>query len=239
MGEPETPTRRDQGPAEGSLEEAVTVSFAIQTHPARAELAVGLAAILPGAELVVDPDPTGGPNPWRCYRACLERTPSWATHRLVIQDDALLCLNFNETVERIARAQPDRLVALFVPGRLRQHVAAVMDACQRDALYCELQNGSWCPAVCNLWPASFVEPFLAYVDAQRWPEQFTADDEIIGRWLTGTDQRALACVPSLVEHEDMAPSLVGSRAFRREDPGRIAACWFGIDCDPLDRWPDV
>ena len=43
----------------------------------------------------------------------------------------------------------------------------------------------------------------------------------------------LACVPSIVQHEDIAPSVAGQKARAGVDDTRVAAHWIG-DRDPLE-----
>lgn len=206
------------------------LSIAIQTHPERDEMARKLAALLPGAELVVDPDPDAVRSPWRTYRHALERTPP-GHGRLVIQDDAQPCRHFAEVVRHAIAARPDRLLVFFVGGQPVEHARAVMRACQQDLSWAELDHMRWCPVICTYWPAAMIGPFLEYVDQQRWPDHFRSDDEIVGRWLRATKQRPLASVPSLVEHPDEVPSLIGRRARGGLDRARVAACFIHEDCD--------
>jgi hypothetical protein len=43
----------------------------------------------------------------------------------------------------------------------------------------------------------------------------------------------VATVPSLVDHPDTTPSLLGKRARGGVDRSRVASCWVGTECDPL------
>lgn len=207
------------------------VSFAIQAHPTRAELAEALAAKIGGpVEIVYDPDPDAEiRSPWRTFRHLLERTPSEATHRLQIQDDTLVCRNFRAAVERAAEAHPDRVLVFFVNEMNALNVRAIRESCQRDLPWAELRTGYWCPVVCSCWPVDLICGLTAFVDEQRWPPKFVADDEICGRFLRGINHFPLASVPSLVEHQDDVVSLVA----RRQNMMRQAVCWIG-DCAECD-----
>jgi hypothetical protein len=181
------------------------------------------------AELVFDPDPAGRPSPWRTYREALERTPADATHRLVVQDDVVVCEGFVAAVEAAVASQPDRPLVFFVAGNPVIHRRAVLEACWNDLAWAQLALSTWIPAVATLWPVRLLEPFYEFVDRQRWPPSFTADDEIIGRFLRHAGEPPLASVPSLVQHPDTVPSIAGRRPADGRDPGRQAACWIG-DC---------
>lgn len=87
------------------------------------------------------------------------------------------------------------------------------------------------PVVALAWPAALIRPALDYVDAQDWPPAFRSDDEIAGRCLRHLRAEAYATVPSLVQHEDVLPSLIGRKAAAGADPARVAYCFASADCD--------
>lgn len=210
------------------------VSFAIQSHPHREHLAALLAGEL-RAEIVLDPDPDSPiRSPWRTFRHLLETTPPDATHRFQIQDDAIVCPYAREAIEAAVEARPDRLLVFFVAGNPHHHANAVRVACRDDLPWAVLDYAHWVPVVATCWPVDLIPPLLEYVDAQRWPEQFCADDEIVGRYVRELKHRPLASVPSLVEHRDEHQSLIGKRNAGGQDPGRVAACWIGDCADCMD-----
>jgi hypothetical protein len=89
------------------------------------------------------------------------------------------------------------------------------------------------PAVALVWPVTLIDPVLEWADRQTWPRHFRADDEIIGQAMTALGTRVLATVPSLVEHPDDQPSLVGHRPpLKGLNLDRVAVCF--IDGDPLE-----
>ena len=91
--------------------------------------------------------------------------------------------------------------------------------------YVDLTWRSFLPVVAVLWPRQKAEEFLAWADehpqlpGQREPR---SDDAMGGRWKMLTRQTVRATVPSLVEHPDMEPSLIGRRAMWGKDKGRVA-----------------
>jgi hypothetical protein len=207
----------------------VLVSIAIQAHPDRAYLAEPLAAET-GAEIVYDPEPDAQwRSPWRTYRHALLTAPPEVTHRLILQDDALVCPNFAVAARAAIAARPDAVIAFYVGGAPYHQAEAVREACKRDDAWAVLENAHWLPAVAVSWPRPHIEEIVPWVDSQGWPEKFRADDEILGRYLREHRLRALATVPSLVDHPDVEPSLVGTRTRGGDDPARVAACYIG-DC---------
>lgn len=208
----------------------MTISIAIQSHPARSDLAEGLLLCIPGAEIVYDPMPDDGlKSPWRTYRAALEATPADADYRLVVQDDVVVCDYFREGVEWAVAARPGRVLVFFVAGNPLNHQRAVLGACDRGETWVELDLRTWIPAVATLWPAALARELPGWFDRQGFPPAFIADDEIIGRFLRARGEHPLACAPSLVEHPDVVPSLVHGYRRRTDglDLGRRAACWIG------------
>ncbi len=177
--------------------------------------------------------PQGKPSPWRTYRHALLQTPTEATHRIVIQDDTIPCPSFAKAAALALAAQPDSLVSFFVGGTPRLRAQLIFNACNRDLSWAVLDNHGWCPAVALAWPVEFIPDLLDYVDGRGWPPRFCADDEIIGRWLSATQRLPLATVPSLVEHPDDVPSLIGRRAAGGMDKGRVAACFIPPERDAL------
>lgn len=194
-------------------------------------MAASLAETLAG-ELVFDPQPDGLRSPWRTYRRALELTPESATHRLIVQDDAVPCPWFSEAALAAIQARPDDLVVFFVGGRPDAHAQAVWRACREDQPWARLRFDQWCPAVAVAWPVRHIEPFLEFVDSKNWRDNFTADDEIICRYLQEIREHAYATVPSLIEHPDVAPSIRKSSHHRAlTDLGRVAACFISDECD--------
>jgi hypothetical protein len=204
---------------------AVRLSVAIQAHPARTDQAEALAAAT-GGTVVYDPDPDGHPSPWRTYRAALDATPADATHRLIIQDDAVACAGFRAAAEAAVAARPTEPVTFYHGGQPREHISRLRATVAQGLPWATFTRYRYIPAVALSWPVGLIAPSLAWIDEQRWPVEFSADDEIIGRAFTQLRQPLHVTVPSLVQHTDMGPSLV-RRYHRPGDPGRIAAFYIG------------
>lgn len=215
----------------------LVVSISIQAHPARAHLAEPLAARV-GAQITYDPEPDSYPSPWRTYSHALDTTPTGATHRVVIQDDTDPCPHFREAASAAIEAKPDVVIAFFVGGRPLEHANGVLRACDAEESWTMLRHDRWCPAVALAWPVELAREIVAWMPEQGWPPAFRADDEIIGRYLRAHDLNAWATVPSLVEHWDSEPSLLGrGRNWQGQDEGRVAACFIAEEDDArLIHW---
>jgi len=210
--------------------EVIRLSVSIQHHPARAGLLRRSAHLEP--DVVCDPEPNGPRNPWRTYRQCLLLTPPEATHRLVLQDDAIVCDHFLETMQLVLEARPNSMLALFVPG---SHRAAALDmyrACERDECFFPFpfHTGSWVPVVALVWPAHTIPPFLEWAALKYPVTKRRADDAIVGSYAREHRTEVLATVPSLVDHPDDVPSLIGNRMNERS---RMAVCM--VDGDARQR----
>lgn len=184
----------------------------------------------------------GPRNPWRTYRLALERgldAPPGTTHRLIVQEDVIVCDHFLEAVAAAADAQPERVLVFFVSGIPFVQVRHLDRARDRGRSWAELENSTWCPVVATAWPVGMVAPMLEWVESKDFPPAFTADDELTGRYLRHEGVTPLASVPSLVEHPDTVTSVAsgGRRQRHGLDPGRCAhlwACDLGLDARSID-----
>jgi hypothetical protein len=212
---------------DGSL---VRLSIAIQHHPSRAHLLEGFAN-LGSLDVVTDPDPDNRiPNPWRTYRRCLETTPDWATHRLVLQDDVECCPGFLSAALSATEAQPNRMVAFFVPVTLRRGGRALMAACAADEAWAEMLVDEWVPVCALSWPVAVIPEFMEWADGRGYSEhKHRADDAIVGLFCRHRGVPVIATVPSLVEHPDRAVSLVGNAVGSRR-----ARCYVGTEAHLID-----
>jgi hypothetical protein len=164
------------------------------------------------------------PSPWRGYQKCL-RNPPQTTHLLIVQDDSLPVPGFVSAVHQIAEANPDTPVCLFLARLPRDASAQAARAIKQNRRYVQLGLRSFMPVVAVLWPTYKAAEFLAWADenptlpGQREPR---SDDAMGGVWKIRTRQVVKACVPSIVEHPDTTPSLIGKRAAWGVDKGRVA-----------------
>lgn len=199
----------------------VRVSVAIQHHPSREHLVGPLLDALGGAEVVTDPDPTGVRSPLRTYLEALRRTPPDATHRLVVQDDALPCRGFPVRMGLLVAERPDVLMPLFLPGAA-PHRRVVLLASKAGERWATL-DPTWIPTVALVWPVEMAVRFLAWADETLDPEKRHGDDGPVGRWAARSRVRAVGPVPSIVQHPDVEPSTIGRRAGAGRNRARVAA----------------
>lgn len=207
----------------------MNISVCVQHHPARAHLLPALIALLGGSpEIVVDPEPDDPlPSPLRTYVLALDRTPAEATHRLVVQDDAIPCQQFHERMLAAVSAKPEDLVALFAPGAA-PHRAAILTALKHGERWARL-HALWMPTVALCWPAGKAREFVAWAqdDLGQTPrgEPFRGDDGPVGRFCQLRRYDVWAIAPSLVQHPDKEPSLIGRKHRAGQNIARVAAAF--------------
>lgn len=209
---------------------APVVSLAVQHHPSRPDLLARLLASLgpdaARADVVVDPDPSGDRSPWRTYRAALERTPPGASHRLIVQDDAVALPGFLAAAEASLAAKPDAVVCYFVGGQPASSALRCRRALKAGHPWALMNPQDWVPVVACAWPAATVARFLEWTEARPAdPRRMRSDDYLAGTFARQRRLPVWATVPSLVQHPDDAPSLIGRPHRSGGNPGRCAAVW--------------
>ena len=194
----------------------------IQSHPSRAHLHQPLADSLglPTEIVIHESDP---PSPWDGYRLCLSNLPD-SSHLVVLQDDATVCTNFAEAITEVARFNPDTPVVLFLAHLPRRTAKDAVKAMKSRQSYVQLFIRDFCPVVGMLWPTHKAHEFMEWTKSGRLPGQPNprSDDAVVGRWMLTTKQTIRVTVPSLVQHLDQEPSLIGKRAAWGRDRGRTA-----------------
>jgi hypothetical protein len=227
----------------------VRLSVAIQHHPARPDLLKrllgDLAAELDAAgprpfhtlevEVVADPDPHGDPSPWRTAKLAWALTPPWCTHRLVIQDDAMPCTDFLWAAVEAIRHRPAALVSFFM-GWAGTWMASAMRAQADTSSWYLHPDRSWLPHVALAMPRELAVDLAVWVPPDVRDRR--ADDEAVAWWSQERRTRGVGVdcwvtIPSLVQHDDDAPSTMyahrGAQAERVATGERMrrAACWIG------------
>jgi len=197
----------------------------VQANPARSHLHDALVQSLglPCEVILHSSDP---PNPWKGYVACLTDVPD-ASHLLVIQDDTTVCKNFAPALRLIAEANPSTPVVLFLARLPRRIANMALHATKKRQVYldCQLRSNDFLPVVAILWPVEKAKEFLAWAEANPHKLGHKAprsDDSVGGRWASLTRQPIRFTLPSLVEHPDLEPSLIGRKPAWGKDSGRVA-----------------
>ena len=179
----------------------IRLSSAIITIPRRRSMVSDLLAELPDADVYLDDQRRG---PWWNARQAWLGTPEWATHRLVLQDDVMLCRDFLPGVLAVLAAKPNAFVSLVMSmPQLADYLA------RGDVFMPYLGPYGQAAILPAAWAYEFVEwaddvDFDALPDTffitDRLPARQPHDDGLLFHWLYETGHEAVATVPSLAYH---------------------------------------
>lgn len=190
---------------------------------------------LPPAVVVEDDGPSP-PSPWRGYQLCLEKLcSSDGSHGVIVQDDAILCENFEPAVKTLIDLIPEKPICLFYPGlRMRSSRAMQIAVRQKRNIFL-LNRQDFLPVVAVLWPKEKASFLLKWSQARKIPglhHPHRSDDAVAGSWMRYTKQDVYVTLPSLVQHPDDVPSSIGKPARAGADKGRVAFQF--CEGDPLE-----
>lgn len=189
------------------------VSVAVMAHPRRALFVEALLASLDITPEVVWDRVN---NEWDTGRRALLAFDPSATHHVVVQDDALVCRDFQASATRAADAAGDRPVCFYV-GKVRPHQSIV------TRLHAEAQDSgsTWLQMPGPWWGVAVMLPTAHLPDLVAWGDtrgRHVANyDKRVARWYARTATACWYSVPSLVDHrpEHESPSLLPGHAGTR------------------------
>lgn len=209
--------------------------YVVQSVPSRRELRRRLLEAIPPAVVIEDDGPPP-PNPWRGYQLCIQAFLETShSHAVIVQDDTLVCRNFDSAVEKIAEANPNTPVCLFVSGHRSHTQKRYLQAMNARKPYSQVWFQDFCPVVAMIWPRAQAQEFLEWSKDAKLPglPNPRSDDAVVGSWMKFTKQKIFATVPSLVEHPDDCESHSRQKISYGKDKGR-RACWYIGGADPLE-----
>ena len=132
----------------------------------------------------------------------------------------MVCRNFAGAVDCISFSNKHVPVVLFLGGFPQGTARMFLRALKLNKRYVDLLRSPIVPLVAVLWPRAVAQEFLEWGDTHHTTR---ADDGNAGRWHKQTGQHVRVCVPSLVEHPDMVPSVKGGQQARwGKDKQRVA-----------------
>jgi hypothetical protein len=138
-------------------------------------------------------------------------------------------------VERIAEANPEKVISFFVGGLRNRTTRDMLAASMREQRYCPIYFRDIHHCVALLWPWQKAQAFLHWAQTTKVPgipREPRSDDAFVGAWARLTRNPVLATVPNLVEHQDVQLSTIGKRAAAGRDRGRVSILFIGEE-DPL------
>lgn len=180
------------------------IGHVIVAHPDRHNWAGELAARLE-AWISLDSERLGaGAN----HRRALQHGLGYGwDHIVVLEDDAVLTDDYEDSLGRAIEQRPDQIIGLYV-GRQRPHAKAVANA----VMQADMQGASWLThhgllwGVATVWPRALAEAWLIEPESGVW-------DSHVRRWCRREGHEVAYTWPSLVDHRD-EPSVVARTAQR-------------------------
>lgn len=206
----------------------------VQHHPARAELLARLTPRLRPYKPSVVVDPGGDvASAWRCYRQCL--VEPWDGDRLlIVQDDAWPATGFAKALKQIVVSHPDSMVALFMAGAPWRTKRLIDKAAMAGRRYASVHPRDFPATVALLWPRADAEAFVSWTDEHPPTDPESGDDNVVGEFMRKTNRRVVVTVPSIVQHPDDVPSMIGRRHANGRNRFRVAAVFYDGDVSRLD-----
>ena len=150
----------------------------------------------------------------RC-RAMLMR-PEDSTHHVVIQDDAILCNNFKEKVEKYVLKYPDCAISLYMGTRDRESfkknvVPLITDAKENNRDIVDYNWLSW--GVGLVLPSNIIQDIIIFWNnKERWLRH---DDSRIGTYLVKHNIKLIYTYPSLVDHRESMSIIENKQTTRK------------------------
>jgi len=175
-------------------------SVSIMAHPSRKKYVSYLKGKL--GDIPVAYDKGGGL--WETCKKAWSFYNQSADYHLVVQDDAIICKNFYNRLEKHLKKQKGNALSLYV-GRRREFKNMSMD---KIIMISEPEGGfltsglSWGVAVCL--PTYLIKEMIAFGDRRKSIKQ---DDTKISKFLKKKRIKTFYTVPTLVDHRAEIKSL--------------------------------
>jgi hypothetical protein len=201
------------------------LSFTVMAHEKRKEWAEEIAAEI-GCDITWDRRNDRHDTGARAIEAYNPK----ATHHVVVQDDALLCGDFVNTLTEACRyAHPFAPLGLYHGGKggaRSAHVVAHNHAVDAGARWLIRKGPIWGPGI--VYPVATIPDLLKYFKTSAVQNY----DRRVMRYYQSVEQDCWYTVPSLVDHRtEENPSLCG-----HDLPNRHARLFAGPQTPSVLRW---
>lgn len=206
----------------------------VQAHPSRRQIRQRLLDGLQGIPTEVIETDFDPPSPWAGYKECLRSVVDEnCSHVLIVQDDAIPCRNIGTALQAISEVT-DVPVCLFMPMVSVTRKPA-LQAAKEGRCFVEIVPRGFLPVVAVLWPKDKAMSFLRW--SEKAPQlqrrngqriEHRSDDAMGYLWMRSQQEKALATIPSLVQHPDDVPSTIA-----KKPGGRTALFWHESPWDPM------
>ncbi len=211
----------------------MSISVAIAAHPSRADMVQQLQNKLqcPPGHLSIVWDEKD--NIWDTHRRAWGQAniniaqDADITHHLVLQDDAVPCLNLLPALENALEYVSDKPVSLYF-GNATSHpkIVRTVATAQREGATWIKTSGTWW-GVGIMLPVNMISDMLLFCENRR--ETY---DRRLAIWCEHNGHEVYHPWPSLVDHADTSSLLYPGRR-----PGRKAYQFVGEDFDAMTWEP--
>jgi len=180
-----------------------TVSFVISAIKSRQHLVNDLLKMMPSAKVCLD-DPLSGTS-WTNYRRALSTADTSADWLLSVDDDALVCDDFEAAITRALSACPGDVANFF--WRLRRPPSGVSWLSHTRVLH----GLVWAVRT------SVAKAIVDWVD-EAVPSDFVSGDQRLMAWTTYTGRKVFQSAVSLVNHHPVEVSTLAHSLGRPNSP---------------------
>ena len=164
--------------------------------------------------IIFDDRKDGGGALYNARRCWNYPVKEGVTHRLVLQDDLLLCEDFIQTLTKAIENFPYAMWSLYSSR------VTFEDVEDKTTPYLQKKGcGFHGQAICM--PISYIKPCFDYID-NTFPKDYPHDDCAIGSFAKHYDMQVMTTVPSLVQH--IAPN---DSALGYNNKNKISKVWQG------------
>jgi hypothetical protein len=159
----------------------------------------------------------GGGDAWyNAKRAWLSPVPEGVTHRLVLQDDVMVCDNFLKICNKIINVFPDVIFTLYGGTWIKPQYR------KNDSPYVNVR-GCGIGGVATIIPVEHISKMMVWSD-KVLGEDYKHDDGRIGFYALCNGVKILGTIPDLTDHRPVDTCI---RGHNRKD--RVSKSWIGED----------
>lgn len=171
------------------------IDIRIMASPKRAENVQKLLSKLglTSDSVTWDDRPNGGDAMYTAKKTWLHSLPERATHRLVLQDDVDVCGNLKDVVERIIKAQPNKVISLINFLHPLNYPNAY------NSPYYTVHTFAGCAII---MPSQIIKPCMKWCDESDNEVLKPHDDLMISEYCQIHGVPMLTVLPCIVQHPD-------------------------------------
>ena len=176
-------------------------------------------------DVIYDDRPNGGKAIYTVEKAWYEPIPEGVTHRLVIQDDVIVCDDFITIVNKMINTHPDAVFALF-PNAYRKY--------EKLNVFKELNTpyirGKGFSGNAILMPVKYIDPCFKSIHSVYGDKFFNQiEDQCMHKWIREHDISVINTCPAIVQHIGDDSILTPGREIRRTS-------WFRENINESVNW---